>query len=124
MGTGDAVLVRDGMGTGEAVGVAVGVAMGEAVGTATGVAVGVAVGVAGPPWACPVAAIAAVPPPSRASPVTAAITQARLTRGRLLLDSICVSRMRMRLWFVGGKYGRPSGKLCLRGRNLPGGPAV
>jgi hypothetical protein len=117
IGTGEAVLVRDGIGTGDGAAVLV------RDGTGDGAAVGAA-GAGDPPWACPVAAIAAVPPPSRASPVTAAITQARLTRGRLLLDSMCVSRMRMRLWFVGGKYGRPAVKLCARGRNLRGRPAV
>jgi hypothetical protein len=101
LGTGAADRVHDGTGTGVATGPpdAVGIAVGEAnlpEGTGTGVAgTGVAGGdvatptcPAGPSWACPVAAIAAVPPPMRASPVTPAITQARLTRGRLLLDSM------------------------------------
>jgi hypothetical protein len=135
LGTGAAARVRDGTGAGVAAllrdgtGAAVGVAD-PAEATGTGPAV-VADGdvttptcAAGPLRACPVAAIAAVPPPMRASPVTPAITQARLTRGRLLLESMCFSRIRLVLWFVGGKYGRRCGKLCRRGRNLPGRSAV
>jgi hypothetical protein len=133
LGTGAATLVRDGTGTGVATGPpdAVGVAAGvtdPAEGTGTGVADGDG-GVAAPTgagllWACPVAAIAAVPPPMSASPVTAAITQARLTRGRLLLESMCFSRIRLVRWFVGGKYGRGRGKLRRHDRNLPGRSAV
>lgn len=131
-GTGAAALVRDGTGAGVAAGsrLAVGVAVGVA-GPREATGAGVADGdvttptcAAGPSWDCPVAAIAAVPPPMRASPVTPAITQARLTCGRLLLESMCVSRMRLVLCFVGGKYGRRRGKLCRRGRNLPGRSAV
>lgn len=113
-GTGDAELVRDGTGAGVVLGPP------DLVGDGVGVATRTCG--AGASWACPVAAIAAVPPPRRASPVTPAITQARLTRGRLLLD--CMFFSRMRLWFVGGKYGRPARKLCRRARNLPGCPAV
>jgi RNA polymerase sigma-70 factor (sigma-E family) len=113
-GTGDAELVRDGTGAGVALGPPD--LVGDGVGSATPTFA------AGASWACPVAAIATVPPPRRASPVTPAITQARLTRGRLLLDCMCFSRMRV--WFVGGKYGQPPRKLCRRGRNLPGGSAV
>ena len=128
LGTGAAVLLGDGTGAGvgPVVGVAVGVAE-PAEATGTGVADGdvtTPTGAAGASWTCPVAAIAAVPPPMRASPVTPAITQARLTRGRLLLESMCFSRIRLVLWFVGGKYGRRCGKLCRRGRNLPGRSAV
>jgi hypothetical protein len=133
LGTGDAALVRDGTGTGVATGPpdAVGVTVGVTdppEGTGTGVADGdgdvAAPTGAGLAWARPVAAIAAVPPPMIASPVTAAITQARLTRGRLLLESMCFSRIRLVRWFVGGKYGRGRGRLRRQGRNLPGCSAV
>lgn len=131
LGTGVAALVRDGTGAGVAAGsrlvveVAVGLAA-PAEATGTGVADGDVTPptcAAGPLWDCPVAAIA-VPPPMRAIPVTPAITQARLTRDRLLLESMCFSRMWLVVWFVGGKYGRRHGKLCRRGRNLPGRSAV
>jgi hypothetical protein len=148
-GTGTGVAVRQGVGTGAGVAAVLRVGTGAGVAVGHAAAVGVTVGVADPDaatgagaalvadgdvttptcaagwsWACPVAAIAAVPPPMSASPVTPAITQARLTRGRLLLESMCFSRIRLVVCFVGGKYGRRRRKLCRRGRNLPGRSAV